>query len=285
MVGLSSKLDSSGSVLLDGLEPSKLQLGSGTGLGKAGGLPEVVAHMGSLEGHTEPLLLLHGSGVGLGQAVVSIVGMFSKVDSNGCVLFESLHPAEPLLGSGTGLNQAEVFVEIPAHLGSPEGHTEPLLLLHGSGAGLGQAHVGFDGVASKFSSGGSVFAEKGSPELFLRCGAGLGQAHVSFDGVASKSSSGRSVLFEEGSPELRVCDGVGLGQAHVGADGFASKSSSGRSVLFEEGSPELSVGTGAKVGLGPGLGTGLGLVGKCSGSDGSDDERSHSRCLFLLIPC
>merc|ERR1740117_2276057 len=107
MVGLSSKLDSSGSVLLDGLEPSKLQLGSGTGLGKAGGLPEVVAHMGSLESHTEPLLLLHGS--------------------------------------GTGLKQAEVFVEIPAHLGSPEGHTEPLLPLHGSGAGLGQAHVSFDG--------------------------------------------------------------------------------------------------------------------------------------------
>merc|ERR1740117_937659 len=105
MVACFSQLNSSGSVLLDGLEPSKLQLGSGTGLGKAGGLPEVVAHMGSLESHTEPLLLLHGSGVGLGQAVVSIVGMFSKVDSNGCVLFESLHPAEPLLGSGTGLNQ------------------------------------------------------------------------------------------------------------------------------------------------------------------------------------
>merc|ERR1711957_1010672 len=78
MVGLSSKLDSSGSVLLDGLEPSKLQLGSGTGLGKAGGLSEVVAHMGSLEGHTEPLLLLHGSGAGLGQAHVSFDGVASK---------------------------------------------------------------------------------------------------------------------------------------------------------------------------------------------------------------
>merc|ERR1712160_187042 len=280
MVGLSSKLDSSGSVLLDGLEPSKLQLGSGTGLGKAGGLPEVVAHMGSLEGHAEPLLLLHGSGAGLGQAHVSFDGVASKFSSGGSVFAEKGSPELSLRGSGI-LGKAEVP---GGDAVGCEGHSEQLRLLLSTGGSLGQAHVGFDGVASKFSSGGSVFAEKGSPELFLRCGAGLGQAHVSFDGVASKSSSGRSVLFEEGSPELRVCDGVGLDQAHVGFDGVASKSSSGGSVLFEEGSPELSVGTGAKVGLGPGLGTGLGLVGKCSGSDGSDDERSHSRCLFLLIP-
>merc|ERR1712160_195267 len=163
----------------------------------------------SCESSKEELLLLHGSGAGLGQARI-MRDNFAMIVTH---IIVKRSPELSLRGSGSGsLGKAEHFVGSVAQFGSCESSKEELLLLHDTGAGLGQAHVSFDGFASKSSSGGSVFTENGSPELFLRDGVGLGQAHVGVDGFASKSSSGGSVLFEKGSPELSLFTGRELGK-------------------------------------------------------------------------